>query len=300
MNTQEHTALPEGRDIPFLLLGILGIGSSGPVIANSVMPISTLVFWRNLGGALIIAPFAYRKKEWRVKSNRPAMKLSALSGVLLGFHFLAFFAAMRFTTVAAGTALASLQPIFAAIYLKFKGARISGQSLFGLFLAFASVMLITGIDFTLSTRAFTGDLFGILSGALAAGYVLLGSGVQKTLSTSTYTTICYGTCSLVALVTALGTRSQILHFQLNQWLLMLSLIVGAQLLGHSLFNLTLKRVSPVVVSLIVFFEVPVSAVIALSWLHQKPQPGTIPGIIGLLIGCGIFVLRNKPIEASGD
>lgn len=300
MKTQEHTALPEGRDIPFLLLGILGIGSSGPVIAKSLMPISTLVFWRNLGGALIIAPFAYRKKEWRVKSNRPAMKLSALSGVLLGFHFLAFFAAMRFTTVAAGTALASLQPIFAAIYLKFKGARISGQSLFGLFLAFASVMLITGIDFTLSTRAFTGDLFGILSGALAAGYVLLGSGVQKTLSTSTYTTICYGTCSLVALVTALGTRSQILHFQLNQWFLMLSLIVGAQLLGHSLFNLTLKRVSPVVVSLIVFFEVPVAAVIALIWLHQKPQSGTIPGIIGLLIGCGIFVLRNKPIEAPGD
>ena len=300
MKTQEHTALPDGRDIPFLLLGILGIGSSGPIIAKSVMPISTLVFWRNLGGALIIAPIAYRKKEWREESNHPAIKLSALSGVLLGFHFLAFFAAMRFTTVAAGTALAALQPIFAAIYLKFKGARISGQSLVGLFIAFASVMLITGIDFTLSTRAFTGDLLGILAGALAAGYVLLGSGVQKTLSTSTYTTICYGTCALVTLVTALATRSQILHFQLNQWLLMLSLIIGAQLLGHSLFNLTLKRVSPVVVSLIVFFEVPVAAIIALIWLHQKPEPGTIPGIIGLLIGCAIFVLRNKPNEVPLD
>lgn len=300
MKTQEHTALPDGRDIPFLLLGILGIGSSGPIIAKSVMPISTLVFWRNLGGALIIAPFAYRKKEWREESNHPAIKLSALSGVLLGFHFLAFFAAMRFTTVAAGTALAALQPIFAAIYLKFKGARISGQSLVGLFIAFASVMLITGIDFTLSTRAFTGDLLGILAGALAAGYVLLGSGVQKTLSTSTYTTICYGTCALVTLVTALATRSQIFHFQLNQWLLMLSLIIGAQLLGHSLFNLTLKRVSPVVVSLIVFFEVPVAAIIALIWLHQKPEPGTIPGIIGLLIGCAIFVLRNKPNEVPLD
>jgi drug/metabolite transporter (DMT)-like permease len=300
MKTQEHTSLPEGRDIPFLLLGILGIGSSGPVIAKSVMPISTLVFWRNLGGALIIAPFAYRKKEWRVPSNRRSIRFSAISGVLLGFHFLAFFAAMRFTTVAAGTALASLQPIFTAIYLKFKGARISAQSMIGLFLAFGSVMLITGIDFTLSTRAFTGDLFGILSGALAAGYVLIGSGVQKTLSTSTYTTICYGTCAFVTLIAALLTRSEILHFQFNQWILLFSLIIGAQLLGHSLFNLTLKRVSPVVVSLIVFFEVPVSAVIALLWLNQKPQPGTIPGIIGLLIGCAIFVLRNKPIEVSVD
>ena len=60
-----------------------------------------------------------------------------------------------------------------------------------------------------------------------------------------------------------------------------------------MFNLTLPRVSPVVVSLVVFFEVPVSAVIAYIWLDQIPAAGIIPGIIGLLIGCGIFVSRVK-------
>jgi len=48
-----------------------------------------------------------------------------------------------------------------------------------------------------------------------------------------------------------------------------------------------------VVSLVVFFEVPVAAIIAWFWLHQHPSAGTIPGIIGLLVGCAIFVLRNK-------
>jgi drug/metabolite transporter (DMT)-like permease len=60
-----------------------------------------------------------------------------------------------------------------------------------------------------------------------------------------------------------------------------------------MFNMTLPRVSPVVVSLVVFFEVPVSAIIAFIWLDQIPAPGIIPGIIGLLIGCGIFVSRAK-------
>ena len=291
-NQHEHTALPEGRDIPFLIAGILGIGSSGPLIAKSSMPISTLIFWRNLGGAIIMAPFALRTKELTDRKNRRLIVSAALAGVILAGHFLAFFAAMRFTTVAAGTALAAFQPIFAALYMKFRGAHISSQSLGGMFLAFASLFLITGVDFTVSTRAFVGDLLGILCGALAATYMILGSHVQKSLATSTYTTVCFTVCAVTCLAVSAITSSPILHFPKLQWIYLAALIIGAQFLGHTLFNMTLKRVSPVVVSLIVFFEVPIAAIIAWFWLHQRPNSGTIPGIIGLLIGCSIFVLRN--------
>ena len=293
INSHEHTALPKGRDISFLLAGILGVGSSGPLIAKSTMPISTLIFWRNLGGALIMAPFALRTGELRDRGNRRLIGISAVAGVFLAAHFLAFFAAMRFTTVAAGTALAAFQPIFAALYMKFRGAHISSQSLGGMLLAFASLFLITGIDFTVSTRAFVGDLFGILCGALAAAYMIIGSSIQKSLSTSTYTTVCFAACALTTLLVSWLTSSPIFHFPAIQWLYLAGLILGAQFLGHTLFNMSLKRVSPVVVSLIVFFEVPVAAIIAWFWLHQRPSAGTIPGILGLLIGCSIFVLRNK-------
>ncbi len=293
MKTHEHTTLPEGRDIPLLLAGVLGVGSSGPLIAKSVMPIPALVFWRNLGGALIMAPFAIKSGELRLRSNRKLIARSALAGVILTAHFFTFFAAMRFTTVAAGTALASFQPIFAALYMKFRGAHISSQSLGGMFLAFVSLFLITGVDFTVSTRAFVGDLYGIICGALAAAYMIIGSGVQKSLLTSTYTTVCFATCGVTALVVGLITSSPFLHFPAKQWFYLAGLIVGAQFLGHTMMNMTLKRVSPVVVSLIVFFEVPVAALIALFWLHQRPSAGTIPGIVGLLVGCAIFVLRNK-------
>jgi drug/metabolite transporter (DMT)-like permease len=87
-------------------------------------------------------------------------------------------------------------------------------------------------------------------------------------------------------------KFQIWGFPKREWVLAGLLILGAQILGHTMFNLSLKRVSPVVVSLIVFFEVPVSAIIAAFWLNQKPAAGIIPGLIGLLIGCGIFVTRN--------
>ena len=159
--------------------------------------------------------------------------------------------------------------------------------------AFLSVLLITGIDFQISLRYFIGDIFAIVGAALAAAYMLVGSRAQQNISTSTYTSVCYLTCALSALVIAIATGSEVLNFEARQWWLVLALILGAQFLGHTMFNMALRRVSPVVVALIVFFEVPVSAVIAYFWLDQVPPAGIIPGIIGLLIGCGIFVSRAK-------
>ena len=289
--TQDHTALPQGRDIPILLLGILGIGTSGPLIAKSAMPIPTLIFWRNLAGSLIMAPFALRKGEWK---NPAAMKVAAISGIFLALHFIGFFLAMRFTSVAAGTALTALQPIFSALYIRYKGGHIARLSLIGMFIAFASVVVITGVDLKLSVRAFEGDLFAIVCAALAAIYVMIGSKVQSQISTSTYTTICYGICALTVLPVIFLTSSRFIAFPKVQWLWLLLLVLGAQLLGHTMFNLSLKRLSPVVVSLIVFFEVPVAAIVAWIWLHQKPSVGIIPGVIGILIGCSIFVMgRNS-------
>jgi hypothetical protein len=45
----EHTAIPAKPDLIRMGIGIIGIGTSGPLIAMSAMPILTLIFWRNLG-----------------------------------------------------------------------------------------------------------------------------------------------------------------------------------------------------------------------------------------------------------
>ena len=84
--------MPEGRDLIFLLLGIIGIGTSGPLIAMSAMPIVTLVFWRNLGGAILISPFAYRARRTAMASQEPdelrrfrsGVRWSILAGVEIG------------------------------------------------------------------------------------------------------------------------------------------------------------------------------------------------------------------------
>ena len=160
-------------------------------------------------------------------------------------------------------------------------------------ISFAGVLVITGVDLTISFRAFLGDLAAIACAALSALYVLIGAKAQRTINTSTYTTVCYATCAITALPLLLLVGDPLIDFPQREWLLLIALILGSQILGHTMFNFSLKRVSPTVVSLIVFFEVPIGALFAWWWIDQIPPAGTIPGIIVLLLGCALFVTRRE-------
>ena len=289
MRDRDHSRLPTGREIGLLSLVIIGIGTSGPVIALSSMPILALIFWRNLGGFFLVLPWAFRDVDWSRSEVKKGVKFSFLSGIALALHFIGFFIAMRYTSVAVGTALTALQPIFAAYFVKRLGGAIPRRAWTGMSIALLGVVIITGVDLQISTRAFFGDLAAIACAALAAMYVVLGARARESVSTATYTSIAYLTCSLISLSFALIAGTELIDFAAREWLLLIALIAGAQILGHTILNFTLKSLSPAIASLVVFFEVPVSAILAFWWLGQLPPLGTIPGLILILAGCRVFL-----------
>jgi drug/metabolite transporter (DMT)-like permease len=286
---RDHSKLPTGRDIGLLTLVIIGIGTSGPVIALSTMPILALIFWRNLGGFFLVLPWAFRELDLSKPEVRVGIRFAFLSGIALALHFIGFFIAMRYTSVAVGTALTALQPIFAAYFVKRLGGTIPQRAWTGMSIAFIGVVIITGVDLTISRRAFLGDLAAIACAALAAMYVVLGARARETVSTATYTSIAYFTCALISLSFALAVNTELFDFDTREWLLLIALIAGAQILGHTILNFTLKSLSPAIASLVVFFEVPVSAILAFWWLNQLPPLGTVPGLILILVGCRVFL-----------
>jgi drug/metabolite transporter (DMT)-like permease len=252
------------------------------------MPVPTLIFWRNLGGALFTLPFALKHSL-----NRKGVQLAVLAGVVLAIHFVGFFLSMRLTSVTAGTAIVATQPIFAAFFVKLTGGHIPTKAWLGMLISFTGVLLVTGIDLQLDRKSFLGDIAALISGALAAAYMLIGSRAQQHLETTSYTTICYFVCAITALPIALLSGNQIFNYTSREWWILIGLIAGAQILGHTMFNSALKRVSPAIVSLIVFFEVPVSALLAVWWMGQRPPVGIIPGIFLILTGCALVVMRSR-------
>jgi drug/metabolite transporter (DMT)-like permease len=260
------------------------------------MPVPTLILWRNLGGSLVTLPFALRHKL-----NRTGVRWAVLAGVVLAIHFVGFFLAMRLTSVTAGTAIVATQPIFAAFFVKLTGGHIPKKAWLGMLISFTGVLVVTGIDLQLDRKSFLGDIAALVSGALAAAYMLIGSKAQQHLETTSYTTICYFVCAMTALPMAIFLGYEIINFDAKEWWILLGLILGAQILGHTMFNLTLKRVSPAVVSMIVFFEVPVAALLSFIFkIGKEPTLSIIPGVILILTGCILVVLRTKPDIAEGE
>ena len=103
---------------------------------------------------------------------------------------------------------------------------------------------------------------------------------------------------MTVLPVALISGAELFNFTAREWWVLLGLILGAQILGHTMFNSALKRVSPAIVSLIIFFEVPVSSILAIWWIGQKPPLGILPGIALILIGCVLVVTRSRTNQAE--
>lgn len=283
--------MPAGRDLALLTVGVIAVGVSGPLIAASALPVIALIFWRNFAGAILTAPFAIR--EWlRSPTDTRHLRASWWAGVLLAAHFICFFIAMRWTSVAAGTALTATQPVFAALIARYRGHIVPVRAWWGMAIAFVGVVIIGGVDYSLSGRALLGDLIAIAGGAFAAAYVSVTAVARRNVSTSMHTTICYATCAVIMVGLAVPMAVPLGGYLPREWLIIAGLIIGPQLLGHSVFNLVLKTTSATVVSMIVLFETPVAAVIAAAWLGQVPALSIYPASIILLAGSALVVTRR--------
>jgi drug/metabolite transporter (DMT)-like permease len=116
-----------------------------------------------------------------------------------------------------------------------------------------------------------------------------GSEVRRSVSTTTYTAVCYCAAAGMLLVVCLAGRQPLSGYDAETWLKLLAITAGAQLLGHSLFNVVLRTTSPTVVSLTLLLEVPGAAVIAALFLDQRPSLLVLPGAVLLLVGLALVI-----------
>jgi drug/metabolite transporter (DMT)-like permease len=129
----------------------------------------------------------------------------------------------------------------------------------------------------------------------------VGSEVRRSVTTTTYTTLCYSTTAVLLLVACLVSRQSLSGYDGKDWVRLLALTAGAQLLGHSLFNVVLRTVNPTVVSLSILFEIPGAAVIAAVFVAGQHVPAlAIPAAALLVAGLAVVISDSRresaPVE----
>ena len=287
------------RTLLLLAVGVVAVSMSGPLMAAMVVPPLAIAFWRNGFATLALAPGAVtgRRDELRALGLRQ-LGLVAAAGLALAIHFGTWVTALTLTSVASATALVCLQIAWVVAWQLVRGERFGRGVVLGLVLAFGGVLVVSGVDFTLSARALVGDLLALVGGIGAAAYMLVGSRARQTTSTTTYTFVCYGTCSLVLAVACLVAGQDLAGYRLDQWGLLLAVTATSQLMGHSVFNHLIARTGPVVVSLALLLEVPGASLLAAWWLGQTPPVEALVGLVLILVGTALVVIGNRAVEPT--
>lgn len=280
---------PSGVDLVLIAVAVAAVSTSAPLIRQAAAPALAIALWRNVLASGVLVPFSLVTARRELASlDRRQWRLAVLAGALLAAHFATWIPSLSFTTIASSVALVATQPVWAALIARQRGHHVPGAAWLGIGVAVAGAVLLTGIDVRISTRALFGDLLALAGGALAAAYVTVGAEVRATVSTTVYTTVCYATAGIVLLAVCLVSGQQLGGYTAGTWWALVGLTLGAQLLGHSVFNRVLRTTSPTVVSVAILFEIVGAAVLAQLWFGETPPLAAVPA--AALIAAGVVLV----------
>jgi drug/metabolite transporter (DMT)-like permease len=278
----------------WMTVGVLAISTSPILIRVAAMPALALAFWRCLAGAAVLAPFAPRRQVGWL--DRAELARLAASGVFLAVHFALWNASLGLTTVAAATTLVSCAPLFVGLGSVFLGESPSGRAWAGIVLATAGAVVIGAGDaagFGGGPDALWGDVLAFAGALAMAAYLLLGRVARRRLPVSTYAASVYGVAAVVLLPACLLTGASLGGYEATAWLALAGVVVGPQLLGHTVFNSLLASVSASLVAVVMLLE-PVIATVLAWWLFgELPGPSLWAGAPMVLAGVWLATTGSR-------
>ncbi len=281
---------PRRKGYLFAGLAALLFGSS-PVFtrwATETLTSSEIAFGRLfIGGLAVLAVAGWRRAPlpWR---QSPA--LYGLLGLTLSLHFLAYVAAIRFTTLAHALTLVYSSVVFIALLSRFALRENLNRSQWtGVVLSLTGLVWLTGFEPNMTRSMLWGDLLALGSALTFAIYSVAGRHQRAQTDLFAYAGTVYLLGAVCTLPFALLTFSP----QGYTWKSIVS-VVGAGLipmgLGHTLYNAALRYLNATVVNLLAMQEVMIALLAGAALFAELPNGYTLLGV-GLTLTGIVLVVR---------
>ncbi|ACL70199.1 DMT family transporter [Halothermothrix orenii] len=266
----------------YLILGIAVVilSFSGILIKVATAPPLIVAFYRMFLSALILTPVFFLKyNNWKIFLDYRPM----LVGLLLAGHFILWITAFEYTSVASAVIFIALQPLF-TLLLEFLFAREDMQEgvLIGIVMALVGSIIISYGDLELLFSRVIGDLLAVSASFFAASYLFAGRSLRKKLDYFPYLYVVYSYATLFLGIIVLVLDLPLTGYGTINYLCFIGLALGPTLVGHSLLNWSVRRVSSTVVSLAILGEPVLTTIFAWLLLNEVI---TFSNIIG-----GVFIL----------
>lgn len=281
------------------------------------IPSPLIVTGRLLVGGLALTPLVMRYHRDDLKRIRRSDVLwSLFGGIWLGVHFMFIVISLEHTSILISQVVSNTLPLWVAlletVFLKVKlgsghYSAIIMTILGGILIAISSgmntitdnthLLLETGkLEWILSSTHQPNALFGVILAVFAAisgsVYAIVGRKVRTHVATMPYIWIVFTTGGLVGLAWVIVTGTPITGHTQAGYLALALLIVGPQLIGHSLYNHVLKFF-PATVASIYGQSVTVGAGV-IAFLLFAEVPNALEAIGSFIIMAGVMMAIVSP------
>ena len=304
---------------PYLIIpiGILAVSTASLFIrfAQEYASSITIAAFRLGLAALILLPYAVIKHGRELRSLTPEdLKFTFLAGLILAIHFASWITSLEYTSVASSVVLVTTTPLWVAlmapIFLKEKTPRIA---FLGMGIALLGGVIIAATDVCVwqngslqcqlnpgSTAAETllGDFLALFGAIAAASYLMIGRHLRKKVSLAPYIFLVFSAAAIFLVIAMLIMDGIPSRFpgQVYLWLVLLAIV--PQLLGHSIFNWSLKYLPTGYVAVNLLGEPVGSIILAAIFLNEVPPAVKIIGAILILAGIALASFRANSQESD--
>lgn len=290
-------ASEQGRGLPTyvgLTAGVVAVSFAAILIRKADAPAIVIAAYRMGIAALVVAPTATVLGGWRSLPGPRDVLLCLTASAFLAIHFVGWIASLQYTSVASSVVLVTATPLMVALASRvFLKEPLRRGVLLGIALGLAGSIVIAAGDLASAGQGnLLGDALALLGAVAMTGYLLVGRRVRPRVSILPYLTLVYVGAALLLLAGVGIAWAPLSGYSGQTYLFLVLVALVPQVLGHSLLNWSLARVTATLVSIAVMAEPVVSTVLALVLLREAPPITSYAG--GVVILTGIYLSTRRP------
>ena len=283
-----------------LFISIVSVSFAAILIKLSSAEPLSIAFYRVFFTVILILPFVVFFKKTRSEIRElPKKTLFIMIGIgfILAAHFAFWITSLNYTSVASSVILVTAHPILVGpvshFFFKEKLSKINS---IGIIASVVGVTILVLGNRQLGSQTIDtigGNILAILGGVMAGFYILGGRKIRKTVSVASYAFVVYSVSALVLIVLCITFNSELLNISVTDFQIFIAMAIIAGLLGHTLYNWSLKHVRASLASVALLGEPLGSTVWAMiiPAIGQIPSKYTIFG--GAIILIGIYMTARK-------
>jgi drug/metabolite transporter (DMT)-like permease len=310
-------AIPPAAPYLIVVIGIAAVSTASLFIryAQDYAPSITIAAFRMALAALLLFPYTVIKHKKELRSlSRTDLGLTLLAGFFLALHFATWITSLEYTSVASSVVLVTTTPLWVAlmapIFLKEKTPRIV---VVGMIVALLGGGIITISDLCswlpeglscqpefgkIGSSSLLGDILAVLGAIFGAAYLMIGRHLRRKVHLTPYIFLVYSGAAVFLVITMFFMVGipPVYPIRVYSWLVLLAVV--PQLMGHTIFNWSLKYLPAGYVSVTLLGEPIGSTFLAYIFLNEKPPATKVIGAILILAGIGLASFHQKSQSAN--